>query len=74
MYYKHREIMQITFTAVAHLDESFSLEILLTFLVEKYIMYLLATQRPTVSITERQFPLFLKTSKSREFSRRVRPE
>jgi hypothetical protein len=49
------------FAAVTHLVEGLSLETLLTLKVEKSLICLVDTWRPTVSIVEQQSILFLKT-------------
>jgi hypothetical protein len=45
--------------AVVHLDEGQSLETLLTLKVEKSLICLVVTLRPTVSVIEQQLILFL---------------
>jgi hypothetical protein len=51
----------MVFAAVTHLVEGLSLETLLTLKVEKSLICLVGTRRPTVSIIEQHSILFLKT-------------
>jgi hypothetical protein len=63
---------KMLFPAVTHLVEGISLEILLTLKSEKSLTCLVDTRRPTVSITEQQSVLFLKTlirNKASKFGR-----
>jgi hypothetical protein len=53
--------LQMLSAAVTHLVEGLSLEILLTLKVEKSLICLVGTWRPTVSITEQHSIMFLKT-------------
>jgi hypothetical protein len=49
------------FAAVTHLVEGLSLETLLALKVGKFLICLVGTRRPTVSIMEQQSIVFLKT-------------
>jgi hypothetical protein len=49
--------LQMMFAAVADLDERLSLETLFALKVEKYVICLVGTWRPEVSIIEQQFLL-----------------
>jgi DNA-binding TFAR19-related protein (PDSD5 family) len=62
------------FAAVTHLVEGLSLEALLTLNVEKSLIWLVGTRRLTVSITEQQLILFLKTLIRNKASRCCRLE
>jgi hypothetical protein len=62
------------FAAVTHLVEGVSLETLLTLKVEKSLICLVGTRRPTVSIIEQYSILFLKTLRRNEASRFCRLE
>jgi hypothetical protein len=53
--------LQMLFAPVTRLAEGLSLETLLTLKVEKSIICLVGTRRPTVSVNEKQSMLFLKT-------------
>jgi hypothetical protein len=61
---------QMLFAAVMHLDERLSLETLFTLKIDEFLICLLGTWRPTVSITEHQLILSLKmltSNKARVF-------
>jgi hypothetical protein len=51
---------QMLFAAVMHLDEGLGLETLFTLKIGEFLICLLGTWRPTVSITEHQLILSLK--------------
>jgi hypothetical protein len=53
--------LQMLFAAVTHLVEELSLETLLALKLEKSLICLVGTRRPTASIIEQQSILFLKT-------------
>jgi hypothetical protein len=52
--------LQMLFAAMAHFDKGLTLETLLTLRVEKSLICLVDTRRPTASIIEETFILILK--------------
>jgi hypothetical protein len=54
------ENIQMLFAAVTHVVEELSLETLLSLKVEKSVMCLVDTRRPTVSVWEQDSVMFLK--------------
>jgi hypothetical protein len=66
--------LQMLFAAVTHRVEGLSLETLLTLRVEKALICVVGTRRPTVCIIEQQLILFSKTLARNNSSRFCRLE